>query len=142
MNLRNRRRRRAFACGAGALVLAGSTVLYARTRQPPDFGTTVVTHDGAKNAQARERFITAYGAGKPGRWQQVVYTVEGDPVFYRLSYAGRGTLLRLVIDTRQDHFGRHDVLAYDCARLTEEGGHLQLLRCSRPQEGTRDLTLP
>ncbi len=50
----------------------------------PNYGTTTNMHGEIQNGAARQQFLEAYHRGEPGRWEQIVYTVEGDPLIYRL----------------------------------------------------------
>jgi hypothetical protein len=97
---------------------------------PPDFGTTTYRDTGnIENVEARQQFLNAYREGKPGRWEEIFFTDEGDPISAQLHYKGDGTALRLVYDTTQDKFGSKQVVEYACETLVEEVTQLRM-RCS------------
>jgi hypothetical protein len=136
--------------------LRGKSVAYlkqelAKTREdaPPvtakdmtDFGTSEVQVDGQVNEpERRTGFVRAYRDGKPGRWEVVFYTLEGDPISYELRYAGKGKEVVLLVDSTQDKFGSRELTEYECKQLVQKGETLRLLHCAgggKPQ----DIELP
>lgn len=96
----------------------------------PDYGTTTNSSGEIKNGAARQHFMEAYRARTPGRWQQIGYSVEGDPIIYRLEYEGHGTTIRLIHDSTQDQFSSRQAVGYKCQQLIEDGDQLHLVGCN------------
>lgn len=123
----------------------------ARTRggSPPataeglvDLGTSEVQMDGQVNEpERRTRFVRAYRAGTPARWEVLFYTPEGDPISYELRYGGEGEEVVLIADGTQDRFGSGRVTEYECERLVQEGPTLLVVRCAGEGE-PRDIDIP
>ncbi len=107
-----------------------------------DFGSSEVQVDGQVNEpERRAKFVRSYRAGKPGRWEVVFYTTEGDPISYELRYAGQGKAVVLIVDSTQDRFGSRQVTEYECERLVQEGPALRVARCAGEGE-VRDIDIP
>ncbi len=109
-----------------------------------NYGTTTDRFGEVINPEAQRRFLEAYEAGRPGRWEHITYTVEGDPIYERLFYAGGGKALRRVVDMTEDQFSAPEdrvVREYECERLERKGKRLRLVRCSG-QERVMDFELP
>jgi len=82
----------------------------------------------------RQQFLAAYGERKPGRWEEILYTDEGDPISYQLEYEGNGTILRFIHDATQDKFGSQQITTYTCQQLIEDEIGLRLVGCSGSEQ--------
>ncbi len=109
----------------------------------PDYGVTTRHFDRVENADAKDRFLDAYSAGRPGRWEMVHYTIEGDPVSLHVVYAGHETQVRLLRDATKDRFAGHRKRsAYLCTALVEGQGQLSATGCTASHRLGKMLTYP
>ncbi|MBD2091198.1 DUF4362 domain-containing protein [Microcoleus sp. FACHB-1515] len=94
-------------------------------------GTTTDSLGTTLNVEAEQQFFAAYQRGKPGQWQHIQTTIEGDPVTRQLSYFGSGTTYQMVVDARHDQFGSGRIERYTCQRLFMLNGRLAFDECTK-----------
>ena len=74
-------------------------------------------NDADELSKGRACFDRTVAAGTPITWDLEVFTVEGDPIYYRAEWDESG--YSILLDARADEFGRQDeILTYECAELT------------------------
>jgi hypothetical protein len=98
-----------------------------------DADTTVNMHSRVANPEAGERFFTAYNAGQTAKWEYIVYTQEGDPIFHRLNYAGKGKEVTMLYDNTLDKFagqGDRRVQQLTCKSMVRDAQNIILSQCS------------
>ncbi len=79
----------------------------------PDPTSDVIgLHGYVQNLYKLDKFIQEKNAVQ----RIVLYTIEGDPIFYTLEYTKEGSI-HVQYDTRKDHFGSKEVLNYTCSSL-------------------------
>ncbi len=84
----------------------------------PDYGTTDAIVGGpVQHPEAREAFLAAYQQGGFGQWRMVAYTIEGDPITITVRHQRGWLPVRIQFDTRQDHFGPHEIDTYYCQQI-------------------------
>ncbi len=102
-------------------------------------GDVVLALDGIKNPATWVQFAERVKQKKPGQVQITAYTVEGDPIFYNLSYNG-GDDIRYRFDTTHDAFGSPEKREEFCGEIaetmTDKGMEYRLKSCgaNRDQE--------
>ncbi len=102
------------------IVLIGIAVIIfyiQRTVSLPDYGITTNLHGNITNPEAQSAFVDAYLQGNSGRWEKIVYGIEGDPIIYSLRYNNQPFLLEVTIDSRLDMFGVRRIKKYACQKM-------------------------
>jgi len=101
----------------------------------PNYGVTTRHFNGVENADAKQRFLDAYDAGRPGRWELVLYTTEGDPITWDVVYTGHEPQVRVLRDATKDRYaGRPKRSAYVCTALVKDQWGLSATGCTTPDE--------
>ncbi|WP_437656886.1 hypothetical protein [Sorangium sp. So ce1182] len=84
-------------------------------------GTEVVRRGDGYNSAARECIWQAYRAREPSEFTTTRYTIEGDPVTYRLEVTVTGVVV--VVDSK-DRYALRGVFRHSCRnleRIAQEG---------------------
>lgn len=97
------------------------------TSSAPDYGITILEHGSFTNLEAQKKFVEAYQQGNSGQWQKVVYTYEGDPIFYIVHYNHAINSLEVYVDTRQDNFGGKAISFYICKNIETSNDDFSLI---------------
>ncbi|XXX75884.1 hypothetical protein WMF30_50360 [Sorangium sp. So ce134] len=91
------------------------------TPPPKQCGTEVVKHGNGYNGAARECIWQAYKNRDPSEFTTTRYTIEGDPVTYRLEVTLTG--VEVVVDSK-DRYALKGVFRHTCRnleRIMQEG---------------------
>jgi hypothetical protein len=99
--------------------------------------TTFLEHGKYTNLEAQKNFIENYQQDKSGQWQKIVYTYEGNPVFYIVYYNEKTNLFTVYVDTRQDSFSKQGIHVYSCKKIktSSEDYALNLIGCNNSPNG-------
>lgn len=103
-------------------------------------GDVVIGLSGTKNAVKWTQFVANVEAKKPDDVQVIQFTIEGDPIFYDLTYDGNA--IRYQLDTTHDAFGSPRKLIDYCGEVsatsTDEGKEYRLKACGANKDETND----
>lgn len=77
-------------------------------------------HGFVENLDRLDTFIN----DKKGSQRVVHFTIEGDPIFYNVTYTGQGIKLRY--DNTEDKFGSAEIITYTCEDLVKKETEKQL----------------
>ena len=72
-------------------------------------------HGHIENRAGFEHFLTQVQDKKPETVNIIHYTIEGDPIYYRVDYDSKN--FKLEIDNREDKFGQPELKTYACDSL-------------------------
>lgn len=107
-------------------------------------GDVVRALKGLHNVDEWTSFAHSVDAGKTADVQVVVYTIEGDPIFFNLNYTG--DMIRLRYDNSHDAFGIPDKRVDFCSSIkaeeTEDGTEYALAGCQGEGGERFRLTVP
>jgi hypothetical protein len=120
-----------------AVIVVGITltILYIQKLSLPDYGTTTGLHGNVTNLDAQNAFVNAYLQGNPGRWQKIVYTIEGDPIIYTIRYNNQPASLEISIDTRHDMWSAlKRIRTYSCQKMIASD-EIRLTGCANVSNG-------
>jgi hypothetical protein len=105
---------------------------------------TVNLHGQLTNEAARQQFLKNYAQGQAGRWEYVLYTIEGAPVSHLFEYAGQDRQYQLLVDNTKDGFAApadRRTHTYSCQGLSQQGQYLKMSGCFDGKQ-LSDLELP
>lgn len=77
-------------------------------------GNEVSRHGSGYDAKARECIWQAYSAHEPAEFSTTRYTIEGDPISYRIQITPEGVVV--TVDSK-DRFGQQGVFTHTCQAL-------------------------
>jgi hypothetical protein len=88
------------------------------------------------NLESLESFITHRDANNVKNLTITQYTIEGDPIYYRLTQLS--DKIKLEIDSTKDKYGTNEVAKYNCNQIkkneTKRGIQFKLVGCDKHQE--------
>jgi hypothetical protein len=84
----------------------------------PTNNEVVDIHGQLENIERLDLFIKNVHAEKKDNVRLTRYTIEGDPIFYDLTF--EGSKLTVKIDTTEDKFGQSDVESYLCKSIQKQ----------------------
>lgn len=101
-------------------------------------------HGQIENGEVFEQFVQQATDKTPTTVSITSYTIEGDPIYYRVDYDG--TIFKLEIDKREDKFGSGEFENYSCDVLADvHNGELleyYLAQCDDTEGKIRLLAMP
>jgi hypothetical protein len=134
----------AVVAAATATIVAVAAIGGPSTTSPPlvppspttsaetDCGSYVTQHAGERLPDtAIACFLDAVAAGRSAYLAETRPTVEGDPIHMLYAVDATGAV-ELVIDAREDSFGRRDVTRQTCTGPFADHGHIGFAECSSP----------
>jgi hypothetical protein len=84
----------------------------------PTANEVVETHGGLENIKRLDQFVKNMNSGKKDKVRLIRYTIEGDPIYYDLTYDdSKFTIKR---DTREDQYGQGEVNTYLCKSIQKQ----------------------
>ncbi|MGG3564339.1 DUF4362 domain-containing protein [Neobacillus rhizosphaerae] len=81
----------------------------------PTANEIVETHGGIEHIERLDLFVKNMNYGKKDKVRLIRYTIEGDPIYYDLTYDGSQFTIKR--DTREDQFGQGEVNTYLCKSI-------------------------
>ncbi|MDQ1147673.1 hypothetical protein QE429_004500 [Bacillus sp. SORGH_AS 510] len=84
----------------------------------PTANEVVEAHGGLENIKRLDLFVKNVNSGKKDQVRLTRFTIEGDPIYYDLTY--NGSKLKIIEDTREDEFGQGEVKTYHCKSIQKQ----------------------
>jgi hypothetical protein len=84
----------------------------------PTANEVVEAHGGLENIKRLDLFVKNVNSGKKDRVRLTRFTIEGDPIYYDLTY--NGSKLKIKEDTREDKFGQGKVNTFLCKSIQKQ----------------------
>lgn len=107
-------------------------------------GDVVEKHGEIKNLEKFNEFIKNVNNGRKDKIRIVVYTIEGDPIFYTLNYDSKK--INYTFDDSKDRYGGAGTQTTTCSKIesmkTENGLKYYLSKCSSKTSNSFDFRVP
>ncbi|WP_413303511.1 DUF4362 domain-containing protein [Bacillus sp. 1P10SD] len=87
----------------------------ASTKHKPTANEIVETHGSLEHIERLDRFVKNMNSGKKDKVRLIRYTIEGDPIYYDLTYDGSKFTIKR--DTTEDKYGGGEVITYSCKSI-------------------------